>query len=123
MWQRSHGVFGNTGVRGAATVTLLTWAAFSWAGGVPGFLIYLGVIAGVTFGIQLVTYLQHWGWATTAWQRRRTDSSRGKTTACFRRGSRCTCASINRIMSRRGSPATGLRWRKTHLANLLATCC
>ncbi len=61
LWKRGQRQPDNTGVRGAATVTLVTWAAFSWAGGLPGFLIYLGVIVGVTFGIQLITYLQHWG--------------------------------------------------------------
>ena len=61
MWQRVQGLPGNTALRGATTLTLLTWTAFSWAGGLPGFMIYLGVIVGVTFGIQLITYLQHWG--------------------------------------------------------------
>jgi Fatty acid desaturase len=45
----------------AFSATLLTWAAFTWAGGWHGFWLYSGVIAGVTFGIQLMTYLQHWG--------------------------------------------------------------
>lgn len=48
-------------LRGAAAVSLATWAAFSWAGGWAGFFIYLGTIVGVAFGTQLVTYLQHWG--------------------------------------------------------------
>lgn len=46
---------------GALVVTLLTWATFTWAGGWTGWLIYAGVIVGVTLGFQLINYLQHWG--------------------------------------------------------------
>ncbi|MBE7416695.1 MAG: fatty acid desaturase [Ideonella sp.] len=45
----------------AVVVTLVTLTAFALAGGVAGFLIYLGVAIGVTFGVQVITYLQHWG--------------------------------------------------------------
>lgn len=45
----------------AAAVTGLTLLAFTLAGGWSGFLIYTSVIIGVTFGVQLITYLQHWG--------------------------------------------------------------
>ena len=45
----------------AVIVTLVTWTAFALAGGVAGFLIYLGAAVGVTFGVQVITYLQHWG--------------------------------------------------------------
>lgn len=46
---------------GALVVTFVTWAAFTWAGGWAGWLIYASVIVGVTFGFQLINYLQHWG--------------------------------------------------------------
>jgi len=45
----------------ASAITLATWSAFTVAGGLSGFLIYLGVVIGVTFGFQVITYLQHWG--------------------------------------------------------------
>ena len=45
----------------ACLVTLVTWAAFSAAGGWAGFAIYGLVMAGVAFGVQVITYLQHWG--------------------------------------------------------------
>jgi fatty acid desaturase len=61
LWRRGPRLPGNTRVRDAVVVSLMTWAAFSWAGGFTGFLIYAGVIAGVTLGIQIITYLQHWG--------------------------------------------------------------
>ena len=45
----------------AAAVTLATWAAFTVVAGSTGFFVYGGAIAGVTFAMQLSTYLQHWG--------------------------------------------------------------
>ena len=45
----------------AAGITLAMWAAFSVTAGPTGFLVYGGAIAGVTFAMQLSTYLQHWG--------------------------------------------------------------
>jgi hypothetical protein len=60
LWQDSK-LAGVRHLRTACGVTLLTWAGFTWTGGWPGFWLYLGVIAGVTFGIQLMTFLQHWG--------------------------------------------------------------
>lgn len=47
-----------------ALLTLATLTLFTIAGGLPGFLVYLGTIAGVTFGVQVITYLQHWGLGT-----------------------------------------------------------
>lgn len=61
LWHSSGVDPGPRHLRGAAAISLATWAGFSWAGGWPGFLVYLGVIVGVTFGTQLITYLQHWG--------------------------------------------------------------
>lgn len=59
---RRHGShLSNSQVRDSAVVTLAMLAAFTFAGGWAGFLIYLGVIVGVTFGVQVMTYLQHWG--------------------------------------------------------------
>ena len=45
----------------AAALTLATWAAFTLVAGTTGFFVYGGAIAGVTFAMQLSTYLQHWG--------------------------------------------------------------
>ena len=61
----SHGVGhwrpGCTQAFKATAVTGLMLLTFTWAGGWPGFVIYAAVIVGVTFGVQLITYLQHWG--------------------------------------------------------------
>lgn len=35
--------------------------AFGWAGGWPGAFLYLTVAFGVSLGVQLITYIQHWG--------------------------------------------------------------
>jgi fatty acid desaturase len=48
----------------ACLVTLGSWTAFTIAGGWAGFAIYGGVMVGVTFGVQIITYLQHWGLGT-----------------------------------------------------------
>jgi hypothetical protein len=49
------------GVRLATAVMAATWLAFALFGGWTGFLLYLGVMLGVAFGIQVITYIQHWG--------------------------------------------------------------
>lgn len=49
------------GLAEAAAATAVTAAAFAAAGGVAGLVLYLCVGAGVHFGVQAVTYLQHWG--------------------------------------------------------------
>lgn len=41
--------------------TLLTWVLFAAVAGLPGAALYLGMMIGVVFGVQLITYLQHWG--------------------------------------------------------------
>lgn len=48
-------------LRIATAVSALTWIAFVLAGGWTGGALYLGVMIGTTFGVQLVTYIQHWG--------------------------------------------------------------
>ena len=45
----------------ALLLCTIAWAAFAATGGVAGFLTYLAAIIGVTVGIQIITYLQHWG--------------------------------------------------------------
>ncbi|MFM2056488.1 MAG: hypothetical protein RLY71_873 [Pseudomonadota bacterium] len=37
------------------------WSLLALAGGWAGFFIYLATIVGVAFGVQVITYLQHWG--------------------------------------------------------------
>ena len=49
------------GLRVATAVTLITWACFALAGGWTGVLLYGGMMVGVTFGVQSITYIQHWG--------------------------------------------------------------
>lgn len=41
--------------------TALAALGFAAAGGLLGLLLYLGMIVAVAFGIQLITYIQHWG--------------------------------------------------------------
>lgn len=60
-WRRHRSHLSHSRIRDAAMLTLTMLVAFTFAGGWAGFLIYLGVIVGVTFGVQLITYLQHWG--------------------------------------------------------------
>jgi fatty acid desaturase len=50
-----------SGLRAATLIFLIVSALFSWAGGWVGFVIYLGSAVGVVFGMQLFTYIQHWG--------------------------------------------------------------
>ena len=45
-------------------VTMLVWLGFVLAAGWAGFWMYLGVIVSVSFSVQIVTYLQHWGLGT-----------------------------------------------------------
>lgn len=47
--------------RVALLATVLTWAAFWAMGGVTAALLYVMVCCAVSFGIQLITYIQHWG--------------------------------------------------------------
>lgn len=49
------------GLRIALVATAVTWALFALAAGWTGVSIYAGVIALVAFGLQLITYVQHWG--------------------------------------------------------------
>lgn len=57
--RNKHVVLGGLGDGIMATVFMA--AAFCWAAGPVGILLYAAVIAGVHFGVQAVTYLQHWG--------------------------------------------------------------
>ncbi len=61
IWRPQSGVPANTRIRAASATTIGTWAVFSWAGGWTGFLVYFSAIVGVTVGVQMITYLQHWG--------------------------------------------------------------
>ena len=45
----------------ALLATALTWASFGAIGGWPGAGLYSVMMIGVAFGIQLITYIQHWG--------------------------------------------------------------
>ena len=49
------------GLRLATAVSLITCGLFAQAGGWSGLAMYLGVLVAVTFGMQLFTYIQHWG--------------------------------------------------------------
>jgi fatty acid desaturase len=53
-------------LRIALVSTLIGAAAFGVIGGVPGLALFVAVSAGVAFGIQLITYLQHWALDTDA---------------------------------------------------------
>ena len=41
--------------------TAVVSLAFAWVAGLAGLALYLCVAAGVHFGVQAITYLQHWG--------------------------------------------------------------
>jgi hypothetical protein len=45
----------------SVTVTASTAMAFGAAGGWQGLLLYVGASAGTAFGVQVITYIQHWG--------------------------------------------------------------
>lgn len=47
--------------RAALLTTALTWIGFTVAAGPLGMYLYLGAMLGVVFGVQLITYIQHWG--------------------------------------------------------------
>jgi Fatty acid desaturase len=47
--------------RAACLATLVTAMVFLALGGWQGLLVHFGMIVGVTFCIQLITYIQHWG--------------------------------------------------------------
>jgi alkane 1-monooxygenase len=49
------------GLRMATAVSLTTCGLFAFAAGWRGAALYLGVVAAVAFGMQLFTYIQHWG--------------------------------------------------------------
>jgi len=49
------------GLRNGLTASLLTWAAFGVAGGWTGAAVYALTALIVACGVQLVTYMQHWG--------------------------------------------------------------
>jgi alkane 1-monooxygenase len=62
LWLRQSAGFGGAKrLRCAVAVSLVTLAAFAAAGGWAGVAIYLGASFGVAFGIQVMTYIQHWG--------------------------------------------------------------
>ena len=50
-----------TRTRVALLATALTWLAFAVIAGWLGMCLYLAAIVGVMFGVQLITYIQHWG--------------------------------------------------------------
>ncbi len=50
-------------VREACGVTALSWAMFTACGGWTGFLLYAFAVVIVTLGMQVMTYIQHWGLA------------------------------------------------------------
>ncbi len=49
------------GLPEAITATIIVAVTFAWAAGLAGLALYLCVAAGVHFGVQAITYLQHWG--------------------------------------------------------------
>lgn len=50
-----------TRTRVALVATALTWISFTVIAGALGMYLYLGAMLGVVFGVQLITYIQHWG--------------------------------------------------------------
>jgi len=48
-------------LRAAMLVTALTWASFAAIAGWSGAFLFLAMMVGVAFGVQLITYIQHWG--------------------------------------------------------------
>lgn len=47
--------------RMALLVTAMTWTCFAAIAGWLGACLYLAMMVGVAFGVQLMTYIQHWG--------------------------------------------------------------
>ena len=66
--------------------TALTWASFAAIGGWPGACLYLAMMIGVAFGVQLITYIQHWGLGDDSIPDRIATAVAGKRIAAFRHG-------------------------------------
>ncbi len=47
--------------RVALLINALTWIGFTVIAGALGIFLYLAAMLGVAFGVQLITYIQHWG--------------------------------------------------------------
>jgi len=60
MWRRRVRSPNLVRARIALLVTALTWLSFAVIAGFTGACLYLGMMLGVTFGVQLITYIQHW---------------------------------------------------------------
>ncbi len=61
VWRRTASSPTAGGIRVALLATSLAWASFAVVGGVAGAILYALMVFGVTFGVQLITYIQHWG--------------------------------------------------------------
>lgn len=61
VWNRRSQALGLVRTRAALVATALTWLAFAAIGGWSGAVLYLFMMVGVAFGVQLITYIQHWG--------------------------------------------------------------
>jgi hypothetical protein len=48
-------------LRIATAISVMTAAMFAWVAGPGGLAVYVTVAMGVWFGVQLITYIQHWG--------------------------------------------------------------
>lgn len=61
IWRRSEpGTFGEW-LHLAVAINLASAAAAAICGGAIGLVLYLGAVAGVILGFQVITYIQHWG--------------------------------------------------------------
>jgi len=61
VWHRRAVLPGVLRMRAAIIATASTATAFALIAGWRGACLYVGMVVGVSFGIQLITYLQHWG--------------------------------------------------------------
>jgi len=61
MWSPSAQMPNLVRTRMALLVTALTWTCFAAIAGWRGACLYLALTIGVAFGVQLITYIQHWG--------------------------------------------------------------
>jgi fatty acid desaturase len=61
LWSRSARQPGVVRLRTAMIATTVTATMFVLAAGWRGLVVYVAVAAGVAFGVQLMTYIQHWG--------------------------------------------------------------
>ncbi|UUX95366.1 fatty acid desaturase [Aquabacterium sp. J223] len=61
LWLRPPSTRATSALRVATGVCLATAAAFWMAAGFGGLVLYVCVVGGVCFGVQLITYIQHWG--------------------------------------------------------------